>query len=219
MKQIFSSLKTGTLVVTLGLGSWTTASAEPMNMDMIKPDSVRLNLNWSFPRSDDNWDGGFGLTAQAIYPAKFIPEEYGKYEWAVSLGTSSWDVNEDSGLGINGNTARLEGDARSINLGGSFIRTDLLNNFELTSEVGLIYSSISADVNLVYPSAITQEVDIDDAFLGLLAVDLKYQANEDLTVFGGIGYQFDISKGDATTSTDSEENTMNAFFLRGGVHF
>jgi hypothetical protein len=109
-----------------------------------------------------------------------------------------------------------------VNLGASFIRADFLSNgLELSSELGVVFSSISSDTRIQYQNtAITpRDVDVDNTFTALLAVDANYKASEDLTVFGGIGYQFDLGAGDASIATDVDKNYTNAIFIRGGVKF
>lgn len=210
-----------TLVSGVGISSLAQAN------EAFMPEAFRVNLDWSFPRASDNWDGGLGLRVQALFPAHFVPNVSEKYSVGFSLGVSSWDANEDifsatagtSGANVSGN---LSGDVRSVNLGASFIRSDVLpNGLDLSTEVGLMFSSISSDTRIEYQNtAITsRDVDVDNTFSALLAVDANYKANEDLTVFGGIGYQFDLGAGDASIPTDTEKNYTNAIFIRGGLKF
>lgn len=191
------------------------------------PEAFRVNLDWSFPRADDNWDGGLGIRVQALFPASFVPDMPDKYSVGLSLGVSSWDANEDvftataptSGADVSGN---LTGDVRSVNLGASFVRADVLSNgLELATEVGLVFSSISSDTRIQYQNTdiSARDVDVDNTFSALLAIDANFKASEDLTVFGGIGYQFDLGAGDASIPTDEEKNYTNAIFIRGGLMF
>jgi len=208
-----------TVISGLGLSPLVQAN------EMLMPDAFRVNLDWSFPRASDNWDGGLGIRVQALFPAHFVPRVSEKYSLGFSLGVSSWDANDDvfSATTINGAdvSGNLTGDVRSVNLGASFIRADFLSNgLELSSELGVVFSSISSDTRIQYQIGIpSNDVDVDNTFTALLAVDANYKASEDLTVFGGIGYQFDLGAGDASIGTDVEKNYTNAVFIRGGVKF
>lgn len=191
------------------------------------PEAFRVGLDYSLPGADDNWDGGMGVRVQALFPAKVSPEMSDKYKLGFSLGVTSWDANEDSysatfnSVNVTGN---LSGDVRSVNLGASFLRSDMLDNgLNLTSEIGLVFSSISSDTKVVYTSSnVTpseQDLDIDDTVLGIIAVDANFAASEDMSAFVGIGYQFDLGASDAAISNDSEKNYTNALFIRAGVQF
>lgn len=196
----------------------------------VGPEAFRVGLDYSFPRTTDNWDGGAGIRVQALFPASAFSEMSDKYALGLSLGVTSWDVNEDAysatfnSVSVTGN---LSGDARSVNLGASIIRSDTLENgLQLSSEVGLMFSSISSDAKIVYTSSnVTpseQDLELDNTFSALFALDAKFKANEDITTFVGIGYHFDLGAGDATiqnASADQEKNYTNAVFLRGGIEF
>jgi hypothetical protein len=218
--RAFSLLSAATLAVSFGSASLAQAN------ELMMPDAFKVNLDWSLPYDNDNWDGGLGIRVQALLPAT-IGGDSDSYHFGLSLGVSSWDANEDlftassaaAGVPTNGT---LTGDFRSVNLGAAVVRTDLLDNgIELATELGLVYSSISSDAQIVYQNTAiaTQEVELDNVFSAVIAVDANFTLSEELSAFGGIGYQFDLSDADATIATDIDENSTNAFFLRGGVRF
>ncbi|MEJ2681090.1 MAG: hypothetical protein P8144_06290 [Gammaproteobacteria bacterium] len=184
-------------------------------------------MNWSFPRVDENWDGGLGFAAQVLLPLH-LGSDTDVYHWGFSLGVNNWDANEDTLSITAGNAAggsgALRGDIRSTTLGASVLRSGYLGNgLNITLETGLLYNHVSSDtdINITYANSATTsaELDIDNSFMGLIAIDANLKATEQCTVCGGVGYQFELGAGDASAFGDQEKNYNDAIFLRAGVRF
>jgi hypothetical protein len=190
-------------------------------------DGVKVNLNWSFPRVDENWDGGLGVAAQVLMPLD-LGTATDNYQLGLSLGVNSWDANDDrlniSSGNASGGSGALSGDIRSVAFGASILRHGYLNNgLDVSLEAGLLFNVVNSDtnINITYSDSSTTsaELDVDNSLLGLVAMDANFKASEQLTLFGGIGYQFELSAGDASAFGDQEKNYNDAIFLRGGVRF
>ena len=62
------------------------------------------------------------------------------------------------------------------------------------------------------------DIEMDDGFIGLVAVNLEVEVAPGFSLIGGVGYQFDIAKGDAKwMGEDFGENELEAFFIRVGI--
>ena len=226
MKDLTPLLTAGTLAAAATLcGMSSTALAETPQLSI---DGVRLQLNYSIPRSSDNWDGGVGVMAQTLLPGDYFKLPM-NYKVALGIGFQQWDVNDDvetidSGNAANG-TGNLDGDITAFQLGASVMRLKGLDNgVELSTEVGLMYSVISSDatINVTYSggaNSASDELSIDNTLQAIVGIDASMKANDDLTVFGGLAYQLDFGIGDAEAFGDSEKNVTSALLLRGGIHF
>ncbi len=212
--------KTGLVSLVIGL-----LNISPIvQAEGIQATDFRVNLNWSFPRSSDNWDGGWGLQGQAVFSLPLMPEHYG---FALTIGSSTWDVNDEVQTGItvgNGISGSLAGDSSWTQFGFSFLRSQTLpNGLQMTVETGVLYHDASSDADLSFTlsdnSTSTQELDLSNTVVGLLAADLNYHVNDEMTLYGGIGYQFDLQPGDASAFSDSNKNPLNAVTIRSGIQF
>ena len=64
----------------------------------------------------------------------------------------------------------------------------------------------------------TADIEIDNSIVGLIAANLEAEVSPGINLLGGVGYQFDISKGDAELmGEDVGENELKAFFIRAGL--
>jgi hypothetical protein len=190
-----------------------------------KPSHLRTQLNWSIPNADDNWDGGLGVQGQLLFPAKFLGLSRA-YRMGISLGTSNWDANEDTQTITGGNavSGSLSGDSQITQLGVSILRDQLLvNGMMLTFETGLLYQNISSDTDITfnYTGGATQTdaLELDNSFAALIAADITFKLAASATGFVGVGYQLDLSKGDASAFNDVNENITSAALVRSGVEF
>ncbi len=216
-----SILKIGSFVAASSLiGAAGSALAEEGSYKF-KPTHARTSLNWSLPRSDDNWDGGLGFQGQLLMPAEGLPKEY---RYGLSLGVSDWDANEDTQTITGGNAASgaLSGDAQIVQLGVSLLREHALpQGINLTLETGLVYQNFTSDTNLTFNYASsatsTQKLELDDIYSVLLAADINFTASEDLDFYAGLAYQFDLTGGNAAGFSDTNENVANALVVRSGI--
>jgi hypothetical protein len=190
--------------------------------------TIRAGLNFDFPHSDDNWDKGTGFNAQAVF--WHTTNDYGI---GINFNTSSWDAVDDvTTLGGDGLTTadggRLDGDAQWTQIGVSalrYIEADMPQGMKLRAEAGILYTMASSDVDIIYTysnntsQTNTEELDIDNSLTGLLGLDLEYKTSDEISVYGGIGFQFDISEGEATAFTSESDNAISSLYIRGGVSY
>ncbi len=186
------------------------------------------------PGQDDDWDKGFGAFAQIVFW-----QESG-LGIALSIGTQSWDVNddvyffgEDLGYGIGyGYAAGLEGDATMIPLGASGLyKISLGQAANLTLEGGIKYVVVNSDVKFVEAEALADsygysisdsysyDVDIDNGIVGVVGAEFDVELSKGFRLFAGAGYQFDLVKGDMEVDgfDVNYENELKAAFLRAGL--
>lgn len=201
------------LAATLLLTS-TAAFAGPSSA----PD-LRLDVSGNKPHNDENWESSsVGFTAQALF------WQTKDFAVATSLGMQKYKANTDEyNNELVGITGQLEGDARVSYLGVSAIqRIPLKNDFSLQGEAGVRYARVSSSVDLSYSGdagTVTDKVEMESGFLGLLAADLVMKMNSQISLLAGGGLQFDITKGHAKAFGDSDKNTLGSSFLRVGAQF
>ncbi len=54
--------------------------------------------------------------------------------------------------------------------------------------------------------------------MGIIAADIEAKVTENISLLGGIGYQFDLKKGDIQFLGENlGENELEAFFVRAGI--
>jgi hypothetical protein len=178
---------------------------------------LHLDVSWNKPRNDDNWDNSnFAFTVQGLF---WRTKELAL---AASLGVEKRDANTDTvNTSADGVTGRLRGDADITYLGVSAIyRMPLQGNLSWQGELGIKYAIVSSNVDLTYSNgtdSTTDNVDMDNAFLGLLAADLVYKVNPQLSVLVGGGVLSDIDKGHAKAFGEKDDNTLGSAFLRLGT--
>lgn len=196
---------------------------------------LRISLDYLLPKDDDVWDDAVGATAQLLFG------QSGNAALALSIGVQEWSANEDVyggwtyvGSGIYyGVDTGLKGDATMVPFGLSAIfKSELGEGVNLVLEGGVRYVFVDSSVTVdatewamnIYGQSVAQgyswDVDIDDGFVGLLAADLDFDLGLQSSLFAGIGYQFDISKGDVEfRGARIGENELQAFLLRAGFSF
>ena len=209
--------------IAAALASPQVSLAQTNPFEAMNPQSFRVNLGYSMPDADDNWDGGVDFRGQLIFEAL---ESMPDFMLAFSLGYASWDANDDvttTNIGT-ATSGQLSGDASIVELGASLLRSKpLQGNFSLLAEAGLAYQVFSSDIDATYNYGAagnqTSEVDLDNSLLLQFGADIMTPISDKANVFFGAAYQFDLIDGDATAFGDEEKNTAGAFKLRAGVEF
>jgi hypothetical protein len=178
---------------------------------------VRIGLSWDSPSDDDNWDkGGVGFDVQAVF---WLPNKIGI---AASLGRTSWDANDDVET-VDAVSGALDGDADLTYIGVSAVHDwALQGQWSFRGEAGIRYVMVDSNVDIYYVNSsgsATEELDIDNGVTGVLAGDALLKVNENVTLFGGAGVQFDLVKGDASAFGDDNESSLGSVFIRAGAQF
>lgn len=177
---------------------------------------VRLRPYAIFPGDDDTWDNAYGLEAKCIFWAD------PNFGIALSGGIEQWNVTDDI-YADPGYAIKADGDAVMIPLGISALLRPLPSNspFTLTLEGGLRYVVVNSDITITatdYEYIYEDEVDIDNGLIGLIGADLSIPIAPKASVGLGMGYQFDISKGDATwVGINIGENELEGFYINLGL--
>lgn len=182
------------------------------------------------PGEDENFDSGFGAEAQACFWAN----EKETVGVALALGAASWKVKEYSDIfnyGIAAVGMSSDGDVTLLPFGGSILLRPLNNpKLALTVELGARYVSVNSEVTLEYAEASAYGqyfyskgiAEIEDGIVGVAGLNIEGRLHEQVSVIAGVGYQFDISKGDATwMGVDIGENELKAAMVKTGIgiHF
>lgn len=183
-------------------------------------------LQYYMPGQDDDYDSGFGVEGQIRF---WQSQTVGL---ALAGGFANWEINDQEAVisdGLVAVAAAMEGDVLLIPIGGSvLLRPKLSGNLDLILEGGLRYVIVESDAEAAIAAANafggvvggSAEIEIDDGVVGLIAANLEADLSPGLSLFGGVGYQFDLAKGDAKwMGEDFGENELKAFFLRVGLGF
>ncbi len=184
------------------------------------------------PKDDDNYDKGYGAEVQMRW---WLGPSWGM---AAAIGFCNWEVDEEEaavaeyvpGYAAYEVYASIEGDVRLVPVGVSLIcRAPVNEQVSVRGEAGIRYVIVESDAEgevqvgaavPVYGGAVAvkDEIDIDDGIIGVLAGELNFKASEAVSFLAGVGYQFDVSKGDVEwAGEDCGENELQAWFLMAGV--
>lgn len=176
------------------------------------------------PSDSDAYDFGAGLEAQGriwLNP---------KVGFAVSIGAGSWRINDrELSVREDGIVARgkIDGDVSLLPLGGSLLVRPVNGpRMGLVLEAGLRYVAVESDAeievaandgrgNSIY---IKDTVEMDDGIIGVIGVEAQVSAGERVSLFAGLSYQFDLSKGDVEwVDNDGGSNELKALGVKAGV--
>ena len=165
------------------------------------------------PGQDDDYDSGFGGELQMRFWAS--PNA----AIVFSGGAAAWQMNEDE---VDpGVVTAVDGDVNIFPVGGSILLRPISGeNMSLTLEAGVRYVFVDsqADVEVFDGSGYdTKRLEIDDGVVGLVAAEIVTRFGSQLSLLLSAGYQFDLSKGDATWfGADAGENELKAFLAKAG---
>ena len=146
---------------------------------------------------------------------------------AFSLGVAGWNVdNEANDLGAE--HTDFDGSVTTVPIGASVLFYLYgTQDFSIILEAGLRYMITDADVDLNRvittdegEEKVPATMEIDDGLVGLLAVEADFSMNEQFLLFGGLGYQDDIERGEITTEAGPlKDNKFASFFFRFGAKY
>ena len=159
----------------------------------------------------------------------------GNWGFAIAAGISDWIAEDQyiySSAMINGMESDFYGDVSGsvymFPLGGSLVlRQQAGDRLNLSAEAGIRYVVVESDVELDgflgtpgvggQPS-LNEDLGIDDGIIGLLLADIEYLLGGSTRIVTGIGYQFDLEKGDAELfGQRTGDNELQAFFAELGI--
>ncbi|HPW68080.1 MAG TPA: hypothetical protein PLA82_01320 [Deltaproteobacteria bacterium] len=203
MKRVFGLLVFGILVVS---SVCYAADAE-----------LRLRPYYLIPGQDDYWDYALGIDARYVFwtnPNMGI---------ALSGGLATWEAND--GIFFQDDLAvQLDGSALVIPLGVSVLLRPMPAGapFDLILEGGLRYVVVDSKVDLAatdFYYYFKDELDIENSVVGILGAEVGFPLSDGMGLSFGLGYQFDISKGDVEWfGVNIEEFEMKGFYFNFGVN-
>ena len=203
MKKVVALLVLGVLV-----GSTVCFAADA---------ELRVRPYYLFPGQDDLWDYAAGIEAQYVL---WMNRNVGL---ALAGGLAAWEVDDDVIVEEN-LAAEIDGSALAVPLGGSVLVRPLPEGapVDLTLEGGLRYVVVESDIDLAatdYYYIYEDEVDLENGVVGLLGAKLGFPVSDRAKLAVGMGYQFDIVKGDAEWfGVEIEESEMKGFYVNFGVN-
>lgn len=181
--------------------------------------------NYVFPDEKNTWDKAYGIEGQLRLWANdyvALAGAGGIQRWKFKNSTSVLDLNDELG-----SAAEVTGDADMVPVGASLlicpIPKDASKVIRLTLEGGARYVFVNSNVKgtVVDTEAQTERngnVNIDNGLLGLVGADLSIVPVENFSIFGGGGYQFDLTKGNVDwLNDDLGDNKMKGWFVRAGL--
>lgn len=175
------------------------------------------------PDDDDTYDYGLGAEVQARF---WLADQFG---FALAAGVASWEANEESyslSDGFETLDLDIDGDVFLLPLGGSILfKPEISDQLSLVLEGGIRYVLVESNVDVdaeyfdgIFTTTLKDEVEIDDGLIGVVGATLEIEVSSSISLLGGIGYQFDLSEGDAEfEGVEIGENELEAFFARAGL--
>lgn len=212
-------------VISLAIASFfLIGTAMAQEAPLSSSTDLTATLQYFVPGEDDDYDVGYGAEVQVRF---WQNQNIG---FALAGGLANWDINEQEAVVSDGEVAvgvAIEGSVLLLPIGGSILfRPTLADNLNLVFEAGLRYVFVESDAQLAivaadaYGSLVggSADIEMDDGFIGLVAVNFEAEVAPGFSLIGGVGYQFDIAKGDAKwMGEDFGENELEAFFIRVGI--
>lgn len=178
---------------------------------------LRLRPYYLIPGQDDYWDYALGIDARYVFwtnPNMGI---------ALSGGLATWEAND--GIFFQDDlAAQLDSSALVIPLGVSVLLRPMPAGapFDLILEGGLRYVVVDSKVDLAatdFYYYFKDELDIENSVVGILGAEVGFPLSDGMGLSFGLGYQFDISKGDVEWfGVNIEEFEMKGFYFNFGVN-
>lgn len=185
---------------------------------------LKLGGEILIPAEDDDWDVSAGVSGRWILWSPEAPQ----IGLALSVGGQSWQINEEQYW--DGNLLlKVSGDATMIPLGASLVaRAPMGQAAWLAFEGGLRYVFVDSSVKFeerVYTntgrpvSYWSGDIEIDDGIIGLVNAEVELPIGIGIALYGGAGYQFDISKGKMSLNgIDIDyKNSLEALVFSAGL--
>lgn len=190
---------------------------------------ITAAAGYYIPAADEDYDLGFGAEVQYRI---WLGQSWGV---AIAAGISDWIANDQyvySSALINGMQSdyygNVSGSVYMIPLGGSLVFRQKINEqLMLCEEAGIRYVLVESDVELdgylgtpgvEGQPRLHEPLDIDNGMIGRLKVAMECPVSAAMNAVIGIGYQFDIMKGDvALFGEQTGDNELKALFIEAGI--
>lgn len=174
---------------------------------------VGLDLQISMPGDGDYdlLDTGYGL--EVAFRRWFNPP----FGYQLSAGYVNWQAGDGDRVGSN--LEDFSGDALAVPFGASLLLRVL--DTPATLEAGLRYVLMDSEIEAFNSDAQDWvDVDIDDAVIGVVAVQTDWELSPHARLALDAGYQFDLSGAETETRIGPVHDTeLQGFFLRLGVRW
>lgn len=155
------------------------------------------------PAASEDWDTAAGIEAQLrLWDSERVAI-------ALAIGFDSWEAKEEFSEDDDGSSyvaMHVSGEASLVPVGISAVyRAPLAGGLSLVMEAGVRYVFVDSAITteVAYEDALgsdyfVEDVEIDDAMLAVLRVGLQADLSQELSIEGGIGYQFDVGRPNET---------------------
>ena len=195
--------------------------------------AVRTDVTAGFlylmPSDNQNYDSGYGVEAQMrfwVNPRLALAIAGGGEIWKVTEQTSTADAD------ILFVTGTQSGSVNLFPIGGSvWLRPLATETVDLSVEVGARYVIVKsrADVEVTLHNSpdpgvqdgitLRDRIAIENGVIGVVGLNLEVKPTRALSLFGGVGYQFDITKGKVSWLGfgSDDDNRLEAFQARIGL--
>ncbi len=179
------------LCAALLLGTRFAPAADESSSDVV------VRFQYVAPAESEDWDRAVGLEGQfRLWGSKNVGV-------ALAVGYQSWAAVEDSYVDDSDGyySSLIEGDAAVMPVGVSLLgRGEFMEDVNIVVEGGLRYAFVDSSIesSTYYERGGVGDrtvgtIDIENAVLGILAVELDMRVSENLALTLGIGYQLDLS--------------------------
>lgn len=232
---------TGRIVVIV----WTLAAACALANSEV---DIKAGGLYYVPSDNDIWDNGYGVEGQVqFWPMDKLgfAVSLGGAKWDLNAESEYYAMD---GYSISG---KSDGYATLIPVGGSILFRPVnskLLALSLEGGVRYVFADPNADYDITVstPDRIavgsvsgaggtrpftyrvpgetieqSAEYKADDAIIGLVQADIELHASDNVALFAGCGWQFDIEKSEASITMFgeklNEDIELEAFFVRAGV--
>lgn len=177
----------------------------------------RLRPYYLVPGEDRFWDHALGIDAQYV---SWMDSHIGI---GFSVGLAAWKA-EDHVFVEEDFVAQLDGSALVVPMGASVLLrptpADAL--FDLTLECGLRYVVVNSNVDFAatdFYYYLEDELDIENGVVGGVGAEVGFPLSDAMGLSFGVGYQFDISKGDVEWfDVNVGEFEMKGFYFNLGLN-
>lgn len=190
--------------------------------EMPKPDTL-VRIQAFMPERTEDWDTGGGVELQARF---WSSDSFGT---ALCLGFNSWTATSEfseSSDDIGSINTSIYGDVTRIPVGVSALyRRNMSGRTVLVFEAGVRYVFTRSDI---YAETVTEDAGgtsylkdkilTDNAFVGILGLNVETEMIDGMSLHLGFGYQFDLTRSHETfRGEDMGTTSFNSPMVNVGV--
>lgn len=216
-------LVVGLMAMILTAGAWAQTAQRGAEMQTGDQKEIFSDLvaDVVYFRPSQQWSGFYddmyGIEAQ--YRLWFGANPFGL---AASIGWMKANAREESANLIDPSLGSFSGSADMTPIGASalwkFVEGE---SWRVNLEAGLRYVLINSDVEMKrYDLGITEQVEMENAWTGVLGFDVDWLLTEYFALFAGAGVQVDISPGEMSTKSEwLYDNNLKGYSFKLGGKF